>query len=1580
MLKFSIVERPGDMEIDEASGIISWNPQMNNVGNHSVTVRVEDGRGGFAQQRDVLSAIEPPPNRPPRITSIPVTETTVTDGLAAGLLSYWRFDGNGIDTAPGRRDMTLEGGVGFDDGLFGQALDLHRDPTRFAMRPLDDPEFDFGSGDFTIQTWVNLNSVTGEQVFLEKFENSNPPGWSITKLASRQMHFSPSPLFPTVNYTPGVWNHVVFRKEDGMLAEYINGQLVDSAPHSELADTDLPLIIGKRNDRDGRNFAVDGRIDEVAIWERGLSEEEIVQLYNDGAGVELMLKGSYSYDVDAIDPDSDTISYSLVTAPDRMHISTASGLISWIPVAADIRQHKVVVRADDSRGGVATQSFLVNVAPDRANHDPIIVSRPLTEIGVRVPKGNGELVNLSEWSPVQFDLNQQPDADWVLDDTATVATQVENADPSVLLSDFGLLDKQVAGMFRVNTDFDDDFIGFVFGYQDPEHFYLFDWKQLDQDTPAGVAEAGMSVKIVSADSPLTAKDVTRTAGNGDRVRSIFHNTVGWKEFTDYRFALEFHPGVFTITVKEGDIVVETVTLRDTTYVDGAFGFYNFSQDQVEYSQFRQTQLPRQVYSYNVEAIDPDDDHLEYSLLEAPPGMKIDRESGLIDWLVASTNLGQHAVTVQVADGRGGVDEQSFVIDVVDAATVDLTVGEIDSSDLEFDGQSLAVTGRISATIVNQGDIDITDPFEVLFFEDRDLDEQFTPGVDNVLGNTRVSDPFADGQRTTVHATLAGNVLFSGNRVWVYVDSKNDIAEIDETNNLVTYLCEFVPPAGRFDPVLEWSWTSSELEPDALNVMMTPAVVDLNADGTSDVVFGSTSNTSGSTVQPGLLRAVSGRTGTELFSVTTPEHRINALGQVAVGDIDLDGRPEIVAVHSSGNRLIAFEHDGAFKWISDVLEGITFGGPSIANLDAQTNPASTPEVIVGRQALNSDGTLRWTGTRGRGSIDNFPLSLVADIDMDGRPDVVAGNTVYQADGAILWEAALTDGFNAVADFDEDPFPEIVLVTNGLLSLLEHDGTVKWGPNTIPATSIGGPPTVADFDNDGEIEIGIAGKTAYTVFETDGTVRWSTTINDLSSQVTGSSVFDFEGDGAAEVIYSDHDNLYVYSGRDGSVRFATPLTSCTAFEYPLVADVDADGNAEIVAVANNNCKDIPNVGIGNGPFQRGVFVFGSESDSWVGSRQIWNQHTYHITNVNDDGTIPAIEANNWETFNNYRQNIQTIGSSFAAPDLTASLVRTESAGSDTNITARIGNGGSSLAPAGVSVAFYDGEPGNGGILAGVAQTTQQLDPGQFEDVTVTLQSPVGDLWVVADDDGTGRGTVGECSEDNNAYHPVLGGGRILGTKFHDLNGDGSQNYEHFVESVTVLAEGGALVDPAGVAVAPDGSVLYMTDQLAAAVFSVPAEGGPVSVLATGPMFDNAHGVTISPDGQTLYIAGWGRGEIVSLPTAGGEATVLAAEAHFGAPHGISISPDGSTLYITDTLAGTVFALPSTGGTPTVLASGPPFGSLTQNSPVGVDVTADGRDLYVSAGTSVYRLPTAGGMPIRVGTVPESSSHVSIALSRR
>ena len=60
--------------------------------------------------------------------------------------------------------------------------------------------------------------------------------------------------------------------------------------------------------------------------------------------------------------------------------------------------------------------------------------------------------------------------------------------------------------------------------------------------------------------------------------------------------------------------------------------------------------------------------------------------------------------------------------------------------------------------------------------------------------------------------------------------------------------------------------------------------------------------------------------------------------------------------------------------------------------------------------------------------------------------------------------------------------------------------------------------------------------------------------------------------------------------------------------------------------------------NGTKQSGITIFGSATNSWVRTRRIWNQHTYHVTNVREDATIPQYEKPHWTQLNTFRTNAQ------------------------------------------------------------------------------------------------------------------------------------------------------------------------------------------------------------------------------------------------------------------------------------------------------------------------------------------------------
>ena len=66
--------------------------------------------------------------------------------------------------------------------------------------------------------------------------------------------------------------------------------------------------------------------------------------------------------------------------------------------------------------------------------------------------------------------------------------------------------------------------------------------------------------------------------------------------------------------------------------------------------------------------------------------------------------------------------------------------------------------------------------------------------------------------------------------------------------------------------------------------------------------------------------------------------------------------------------------------------------------------------------------------------------------------------------------------------------------------------------------------------------------------------------------------------------------------------------------------------------------------------GLTVIGDRDDSWRRGHPIWNQHAFHITNINADGSVPASSERNWLRYNNFRSSYLSTTDGLAAPDLT------------------------------------------------------------------------------------------------------------------------------------------------------------------------------------------------------------------------------------------------------------------------------------------------------------------------------------------
>ncbi|MCP3677362.1 MAG: hypothetical protein GY721_07175 [Deltaproteobacteria bacterium] len=69
-----------------------------------------------------------------------------------------------------------------------------------------------------------------------------------------------------------------------------------------------------------------------------------------------------------------------------------------------------------------------------------------------------------------------------------------------------------------------------------------------------------------------------------------------------------------------------------------------------------------TYTYQIDAVDPDGDSLEFSLSSAPEGMEID-EQGVIQWDIGDNDVGSHEVEVVISDDQGGKGYQRYSITI-----------------------------------------------------------------------------------------------------------------------------------------------------------------------------------------------------------------------------------------------------------------------------------------------------------------------------------------------------------------------------------------------------------------------------------------------------------------------------------------------------------------------------------------------------------------------------------------------------------------------------------------------------------------------------------------------------------------------------------------------------------------------------------------------------------------------------------------------------------------------------------------------------------------------------------------------------
>ena len=606
-------------------------------------------------------------------------------------------------------------------------------------------------------------------------------------------------------------------------------------------------------------------------------------------------------------------------------------------------------------------------------------------------------------------------------------------------------------------------------------------------------------------------------------------------------------------------------------------------------------------------------------------------------------------------------------------------------------------------------------------------------------------------------------------------------------------------------------------PESVQVLGTPMVVDFDFDHNPtthhpSIVFISYADPK---VQNGVLRVIDGKDCTPQFSATGEFPFIQDISP-ALGDVDGDQRPDIVLADletngtstKAGVVVYKVATGTSFKLLARQTGNATTEFTRLSLYDVDGVPDGLPEIVTdtGIFAVKAGQGGALSGIVQKKDLVASKLvepPLVRDIDGDLTAEIITPNGIFNWDEEQqnivpklarqlpLWNPypdANSAAFIGMADLGEFDTAlqrdslEMVIVNNAQLVVAQVDGTILM--NVKGVGLVGGPPVIADFDADGRMEFASPGLDQISAFDLDcsndselkGDPRncrnpagpnsqgllW--TKKGLHGASSGASVFDFDGDQRSEVVYADQCFLRIMDGVTGNVLFSVPRSSTTRFDYPVIADVDGDDHTEIVTAENdsqdNQCPTTDPVNDQESvsfKATHGVTVWADADKKWAGSRQIWNQYTYSISNVNDDGTVPAMKqvVSKWNSPeldpNSLRQNVQgTTGVSLQLADLTVSaspVVKCSRAvGARATLSANLCNRGLLEVAAGkVNVRMAPA----GSLttpLCEVANTTV-LRSGKCEPVSCDVATPthsVGfDVNVWADPGNT----VAECAEGNS-----------------------------------------------------------------------------------------------------------------------------------------------------------------------------------------------------------------------------------------
>ena len=578
--------------------------------------------------------------------------------------------------------------------------------------------------------------------------------------------------------------------------------------------------------------------------------------------------------------------------------------------------------------------------------------------------------------------------------------------------------------------------------------------------------------------------------------------------------------------------------------------------------------------------------------------------------------------------------------------------------------------------------------------------------------------------------------------------------------------------------MSWGVTNAWSSNTIVSNLNIPLVGDLDEDGHPEIVCFSLAGQShymndGYNGNVGYEMLVFDGVTHQLKATVTMDSPVSEYDAASYGLVRTSDGKGLIVVASCDNRLRAYDITSANPntpyWVSDAdyTSGTNNYAANVSFVDF--NGDGHPEVYVRNKVYNAENgkLLAEAATTNTGAsyahytqFTHRKLSspFAADVWGDSRPELILGNEIYDvsitnlngtAGNTITLAQQITppggapvDGNVQVADFNMDGYLDVLITiknTEGQSGAVYcyvwdvHNGQVGNPLNINIIRSGKSIPLIADIDNDGMLEMvlqcGAATNRQIQAYKYNpGTQSFSLMWDMIPDEDTFSNsftAFDFNQDGLLELIICDQSTLKIVNGSGKShlthndtvpmyVLNTFSYSETTIMQYPVIADVDADGSAEIVSVGSSKLN-----------------ILKSSGQPWAPARPVWNQYLYNVTNINKDLTVPSTVFNNAteftdpdgvvrRPFNNFLQQATTLdqyGRPFMAlANATAVMGDITYEDEVYTLTYQLCNtGGQTLFPP-IPCSFYADEYGS--VYLGGSPYNSPIEPGECVSCTMTF----------------------------------------------------------------------------------------------------------------------------------------------------------------------------------------------------------------------------------------------------------------------